>query len=173
MKVDNGSGLRDGGDGAVMNERDLQILALADAREVMDQGLEAAASALEELGSRELSQREAGMKTHLEAFVRSGHRKQTLEELGVSRQVYESSEFTEFDRKFREDVPVEEVYGLYAAAHPECAVHTLGTLKSRDDPRSVKDFYSFQEAKQFTRRDLDRNPALFRAVMDSMPKWGK
>ena len=133
MKVDKSCGHRDGGDGAVMKERDLQILALADAREVMDQGLEAAASALEELGGRELSQREAGMRNHLEAFVRSGHRKQTLEELGVSREVYESSEFTEFDRKFREDVPVEEVYGIYAAAHPECKVHTLGTMKSRAD----------------------------------------
>ena len=36
-----------------MNERDLMILALADAREVMDQGLEMAQQRLTELAGRE------------------------------------------------------------------------------------------------------------------------
>ena len=52
-----------------MNERDLMILALADAREVMDQGLEMAQQRLTELAGREVTQREAAVKAHLEDFV--------------------------------------------------------------------------------------------------------
>lgn len=154
-----------------MNERDLMILALADAREVMDQGLEMAQQRLTELAGREVTQREAAVKAHLEDFVRKAERNQTLESLGVGREVYESRGFGEFSDKFRPEVPVEEVYGLYAAVHPEQSLHTLGSLRNVASQPGVKDFYSFEEARQFSRRDLDSNPALFRAVMDSMAKW--
>ena len=72
-----------------MNERDLMILAGADAREVMDQGLEMAQQRLTELAGREVTQREAAVKAHLEDFVRKVERNQTLEGLGVGREVYE------------------------------------------------------------------------------------
>jgi hypothetical protein len=35
----------------------------------------------------------------------------------------------------------------------------------------VKDFYSYEEAKKFTKADFDKNPALFAAVERSMQKW--
>ena len=68
-----------------MNERELMILALADAREVMDQGLEMALQRLTVRAGREVTQREAAVKAHLEEFVRKVERNQTLESLGVGR----------------------------------------------------------------------------------------
>jgi hypothetical protein len=35
----------------------------------------------------------------------------------------------------------------------------------------VKDYYSYEEAKQFTMADFDKNPALYEAVKKSMLKW--
>ena len=156
-----------------MNERDLKILSQADAREVMEKGYEAAVQTLEDMGTRELTDREKAMGAQLEVFCREHRRQQTLEELGVSREVYGSEAFRSFSGKFRDDVPVEEVYSLYAASHPGQSLKSLGSLRSRQEGKAVKDFYSFQEAKAFTRQQLDADPALFRAVMASMPKWGK
>ena len=36
---------------------------------------------------------------------------------------------------------------------------------------TVKDFYTRDEALQFTKADFDKDPALFKAVQDSMLKW--
>lgn len=49
---------------------------------------------------------------------------------------------------------------------------TMGSMKNsaaRDS--AVKDFYTREEALRFSRKDFDKNPALFRAVEASMLKW--
>jgi hypothetical protein len=44
------------------------------------------------------------------------------------------------------------------------------TNKTSEDG-TVKDFYTRDEALQFTKKDFDKNPALFKAVEKSMLKW--
>ena len=45
-----------------------------------------------------------------------------------------------------------------------CVDHTV-------ESGAVKDFYSREEALKFTKEDSDKNPELFNAVCNSMPKW--
>ena len=48
----------------------------------------------------------------------------------------------------------------------------MGSMKSTDSKNDgVKDYYAFEEAKRFTKRDFDKNPKLFAAVQRSMTKW--
>ena len=35
----------------------------------------------------------------------------------------------------------------------------------------VKDFYTRDEALKFSKKDLDSNPALYKAIENSMSKW--
>ena len=35
----------------------------------------------------------------------------------------------------------------------------------------VKEFYTYEEASKFTRKDFEANPELFKAVENSMTKW--
>lgn len=49
---------------------------------------------------------------------------------------------------------------------------TIGTMKNHlTATDGIKDFYTPQEARRFTRADLDRNPALLQAVEASMVLW--
>jgi hypothetical protein len=47
----------------------------------------------------------------------------------------------------------------------------MGSIKNTTVDEGVKDYYSFEEAKRFTKADFDKNPKLFAAVEKSMAKW--
>ena len=48
----------------------------------------------------------------------------------------------------------------------------MGSMKnSTGEEGTVKDFYTRDEALQFTKKDLDKNPALYKAIEASMLKW--
>jgi hypothetical protein len=48
----------------------------------------------------------------------------------------------------------------------------MGSMKTNtSEDNGVKDFYSYEEAKKFTKADFDKNPELFKAVEASMSKW--
>ena len=50
----------------------------------------------------------------------------------------------------------------------------MGSMKSTETKdNGLKDFYSYEEAIKFTKKDFDNNPALFKKVQESMPKWYK
>ena len=48
----------------------------------------------------------------------------------------------------------------------------MGSMKNNTaDNNAVKDFYSYEEASKFTKKDFDKNPALLKAVEASRSKW--
>jgi hypothetical protein len=50
----------------------------------------------------------------------------------------------------------------------------MGSMKSNvSTDNGVKDFYTPEEARKFSKKDFDNNPALFAAVEKSMLKWSK
>jgi hypothetical protein len=87
--------------------------------------------------------------------------------------VIESEDFKNFAAKFSNPAtPVREVYELYRKTQPGKDIKTMGSMKNgaAQEPE-VKDFYSADEARKFTKADFDRNPKLFEAVCNSMTKW--
>jgi hypothetical protein len=47
----------------------------------------------------------------------------------------------------------------------------MGSMKHTAVESAVKEYYSPDEAKKFSKAELDKNPALFNAIMSSMAKW--
>ena len=48
----------------------------------------------------------------------------------------------------------------------------MGSMKSNtSEDTGLKDFYSYEEAAKFTKKDFDNNPELYKRVQESMTKW--
>ena len=95
-----------------------------------------------------------------------------LSKLGVGKEVLEDSEFKNFANKLNPNLSLAEKYEMYSQMNPKKKVKPIGSMKG-DTSKSngVKDFYTREEALQFTRADFDKNPALFEAVEKSMLRW--
>jgi hypothetical protein len=72
---------------------------------------------------------------------------------------------------FKPDTPISKVYEQYQKSQPKKDFKIPGSMKSNTAEPAVKDFYSYEEAVKFTKKDFDANPDLLRAVESSMQKW--
>ena len=156
-------------------DSELAILAKADADDIINAGYEEVVdevNRLAALGNNMTARDKAIFKTLAE------HRQNTergieLSKIGVTEDVYNSKEFKEFAGMFNSNTPISKVYDLYnKSQHKE--VRSMGSMKSNvSTDNGVKDFYTPEEARKFSKKDFDTNPALFAAVEKSMLQWGK
>ena len=154
------------------SDKDIEILARADAEEYIQSGYDDVAEEVARLAAKgdAMTPREKARYQHLDDYRKKAELGRELAGIGVTEDVYNSKEFQEFAGQFNSNIPGKDIYDIYSKTIKK-PIKPMGSMKSTAPETGVKDFYSYQEAKQFSRRDLDRNPALFRAVMDSMSKW--
>lgn len=157
------------------SDRDIEVLARAEADDIIKSGIDEVVEEtdrLASLGFDNMSPRERAVFKTLAEYRQDAERGTELSKLGVSKEVYESKEFKDFAAKFNSDMSVTEIYGIYAKMQPRKEIQTMGSMKnSTSDDGTVKDFYTREEALKFTKKDFDNNPALFKAVEQSMLKW--
>lgn len=155
--------------------RDIEVLAGAEAAEIINSGYEEVVEEVErlaKLGAANMSAREKAVFKVLAEHRQSAERGRELSKLGVGEDVYGSKEFTTFASKFNANTPITEIYEIYNSRQPKKEYKTMGSMKSGDSGDSgVKDFYTVEEARRIPRKDYDKNPALFAAVEKSMQKW--
>lgn len=155
--------------------RETEILAAAEAKDIIAGGSEDVAEELDrlaKLGKDRMSPKEIAIFKVLAAHRQNEERNRELAELGVTEDVYSSKAFQDLAAKFTAKTPIRDIYEIYLKLHPQSEVQTMGSVKNTgtaDD--GVKDFYTPEEARKFTKQDFDRNPKLFQAVMNSMPRW--
>lgn len=156
-------------------DKDIAILARADADEIIRGGYEEVveeANRLSELGADRMSPKEKAVFKILTEHAKNADKDRELAEIGVTEDVYNSKEFKDFAGKFNANTPIKDIYDIYSKTQPKKEIRTAGSMKNNDSADSgVKDFYTFEEAKRFTKKDFDKNPALFKAVEASMSKW--
>lgn len=163
-------------------DKDLEALGKLDAKDILDgsdyEEIEYEANRLADIQDR--SPREQAMFMELGKYLTSKKseqkRKQELQEHGIDESVLEDEDFKSYMSKFRDDVSISEIYESYSKIKPgKEKPFNPGSLKGTnvEDKNKVKEFYTFEESKQFTRKDFDNNPALWKAIQDSMLKWGK
>ena len=156
-------------------DSDLAVLAKADADEVIRGGYDEVVeevNRLTDIGFANMSARDKAVFKALAEYRKTTERGRELAKLGVTEDVYNSKEFTDFAGKFNPTIPVNEVFDLYRKTQPQKEIRTMGSMiNSNSGDSGVKDFYSYDEAKKFTKADFDKNPALFAAVEKSMQKW--
>ena len=155
--------------------KDIEVLARAEADEIIRGGFEEAveeAERLKEIGVAKMTAKEKAVFTNIAEYIKNTEQSRELAEIGVTEDVYNSKEFKEFQSMFKEDTPISKVYEQYRKSQPKKEFKTMGSMKnSTSEDGTIKDFYTRDEALKFTKKDFDNNPALYKAVEASMLKW--
>lgn len=155
-------------------DKDIKVLAKAEADEIIRSGFDEAveeADRLNELGVENMTQREKAVFVALTDYIKNTEAVRELAKIGVTEKEYGSAEFKEFASQFNSDTPITKIYEIYSKSKPKKEINPMGSVKSTAAEETVKDYYSFEEASKFTKKDFDKNPALFKAVQNSMRKW--
>lgn len=157
------------------SSRDIEILAKAEAGDIIKSGLDDVieeVDRLADIGLNNMTAKEKAVFKELAEYRKTAEQGRELSKLGVTEDVYTSKEFKDFASKFASGTPVTEIYEIYNKMQPRKEVRTAGSMKNATQTDTgVKDFYTRDEALQFTKKDFDKNPALYKAVEKSMLKW--
>ena len=159
----------------VYTDKDIEILAKADAADVIKSGYEDVVEEVDrlaDLGIDNMTERDKAYFKVLAEHRQKTERQNELSKIGVTDDVYNSKEFQDFASKFNPSTPIADVYSIYNKMQPKKDIKPMGSMKnSSSADTGVKDFYSYEEAMKFTKADFDKNPALYEAVTKSMTKW--
>ena len=157
------------------SDKDIEILARADAEDIIRAGYEEVVDEVDrltELGVAKMTAKEKAVFKILAEHRQNAERSNELAKIGVTEDVYNSSEFKEFQSMFKSDTPISKVYEQYLKTQPKKEIRTMGSMKnSESTDNGVKDFYTPEEARRFSLKELNDNPALFKAIENSMRKW--
>ena len=157
------------------SDKDIETLANAEADEIIRGGFEDVVEEVDrltELGAENMTAREKAVFKRLAEYRQTTETGKELAKIGVTEDVYNSPEFQSFKGKFAKETPIAEIYDIYAKTQPKKDIKPMGSMKnSTSDEGTIKDFYTRDEALQFTKKDFDNNPALYKAVQASMLKW--
>lgn len=154
------------------NTREDEILANAYAREIIDESdsiedIEAAADRLIKKGTS-ISNREKLVLQGLIGEMESRQRLSELKKLGAKEEIYNSSEFKAFEKKFSKDTPISEVYELYRAkTKPTRTVDNPGSMKSIVS-KEKKRYITEAEYDRMSDKEIEENMDLIR---ESMSRW--
>lgn len=155
--------------------KDIEILAKAEAEELINGDYEDVleeANRLKALGDR-MNAKEKAVYSRLEEHLRNTEMENELAKIGVTKEEIQSEEFREFARNFVKGTPITKIYSIYASTKPKKDYKIMGSVKNETTHlnNTVKEYYSPEEARRFTKADFDKSPELFKAVQNSMQKW--
>ena len=157
------------------SDKVIEVLASAEADEIISGGYEDVVDEVDRLtaiGVANMTAREKATFKKLAEYRQDAERGMELSRLGVTAEVYNSKEFKDFASNFKSSTPIKDIYDIYAKTQPKKEIRTMGSMKNNPvADTGVKEFYSVEEARKFTKADFDKNPALFEAVQKSMLKW--
>ena len=156
------------------SQRDTEILAKAEADEIIDSGYDDIVEEVDRLaniGVDNMSDRDRIVFQKLAEERKRVEEEMELASLGLGKDA-DTAEFKEFSKKLNPELSMKDKYEMYLKFKPKPKVETIGSMKNtKADDKGVKEFYTRDEALKFTKQDFDRNPALFKAVENSMSKW--
>jgi hypothetical protein len=156
-------------------EKDLVVLARAEANDIINLGYEDVVEEVDRLariGVANMTSREKEVFKILAEHRQNTERQNELSGIGISEEEYNSKEFKEFASKFNSNTPIKDVYDIYNKTKPKKEFKTMGSVKNtQSTDNGVKDFYTPEEARKFSIDELNKNPALYKAIENSMRKW--
>jgi hypothetical protein len=156
---------------------DIEVLANAEADEIIRSGYDDVVEEVDRLtaiGVADMTAREKAVFKRLAEHRQGAERGKALSSIGVTEDVYNSQDFKDFASKFNATTDVKDIYDIYAKTQPKKNIKPMGSMRnSAPEEMGVKEYYTPEEARRFTKADYDKNPALFKAVEASMLKWRK
>lgn len=154
------------------SERDIEVLANAEANDIISSGLEEVIEEVDRLaekGFENMTPREKIMFKSLAEHRQKQERINELASIGVKEDVLSSKDFQDYASQFKESVPITKVYELWNKTQPKPEIEQIGSMKNTA-PSKVKDYYTPEEARRLTDKDLD-DPNVMKAVEKSMQIW--
>ncbi len=159
----------------IYSDKDIEVLAKAEATDIINSGFEDVVEEVDrltELGLENMTAREKAYFKVLAEHRQKTERHNELSKIGVTDDVYNSKEFQDFVGKFNPTTPIADIYSIYNKMQPKKEIKPMGSMTNKtSDDGTVKDFYTRDEALRFTKADFDKNPALLKAVEESMIRW--
>ena len=159
------------------SEKDIEVLARAESDEIIRGGFEEAveeAERLNKIGAAKMTAKEKAIFTNIAEYIKNTEQTRELAAIGVTEDIYNSAEFKEIQNMCKENTPISKVFELYQKAHPKKEFKTTGSMKTTtSDDNGVKEYYTPEEARRFTKKELDENPIIFQNILKSMSKWKK
>lgn len=150
------------------SERDIEVLANAEAEDIISYGYTDIVSEVErlaEIGVDNMTPRDKIVFTKLANERQKLEDEKALASIGVGRKAIEDAEFKEYAKKLNPNLSLKEQYEMYVAQKPKKNVEKMGSMKS--GPVKVKEYYTPEEIERLTDEDLD-NPQVWEAVRKSM-----
>jgi PHD/YefM family antitoxin component YafN of YafNO toxin-antitoxin module len=157
------------------DDREEEILANAEAKQIIDLGYDDIKSETDRLmaiGNDNLSLREKYLYKALATEQKRIEEVNTLKSIGVSEDVIDSKEFNEFKSKFKDNTSINDVYSLYSKLQPKEEVNPIGSMKTESSKDEIKNYYSPEDFDKLTDEQLN-NPKIWEAVMKSKAEWNK
>jgi hypothetical protein len=151
------------------SDRDIEVLARAEAQDIIGYGFDEVVDEVERLaqiGAANMDKREKALFKALAEYRQSVERNNELSKLGVTEDVYNSKEFSEFASKFNSNVSVSEIYDIYKQKQPKKDIKPMGSMRQTQGEK-VKEYYSPEEIEKLSASDL-KNPKIWDAVRRSM-----
>lgn len=157
------------------SERDMEILANAEAEDIISSGyndLVEEVDRLADIGLDNMTPRDKIIFNRLASERKKVEAEKELASIGVGKDFIENDDFKNFANKLNPSLSLKEKYEMYTQIKPKPKVEPIGSMKgSTSKDNGVKEFYTYEESLNFTREDFDRNPELFKAVEKSMLEW--
>ena len=150
------------------SQRDIEILANAEANEIIESGYDELVEEVDRLASIGLENMSDRDKIIFNKIA--GERKRIEEEnelasIGIKKDSL-TDEFKEYSKKLNPSLSMKEKYEMYLASKPKKQVETMGSMKSGPVSK-VKEHYTEAEINKMTLDDLD-DPQVWEAVRRSM-----
>lgn len=154
------------------SERDLDLLANAEANEIINAGYDELVEEVDSLARIGADNMTARQKIVFQKLAEERMKQDSIRELakiGVKPEALNDSEYIAFANKLNPSLSAKEKYEMYLQVKPKPKVETMGSMKTVAK-KQVKDYYTPEEARRLTSKDLD-DPAVMAAVEKSMTMW--
>ena len=159
-----------------LSEKDVEVLAREEAKDIIensdDEEIEEEANNLAQKGIANMTQREKLIFDRLANYLTDRKSKKELAEVGIGDKELNDKDFLDFAKDLNPSLSLKEKYEKYEKYRPKPKVEPMDSMKgSKQEETGIKEFYTRDEALQFTREDFDKNPKLFEAIEKSSYKW--
>lgn len=158
---------------AEYSEEDVKILADHEANKIIDFGYEAVVEEVDRLAKKEkMNEKEKIIFNRLASHRIKEQDKIDLAEIGIGESALNDKEYVEFSKNLNPNLSTKEKYELFQKYKPKPKNKQMGSMTNvSGQDEGVKDFYSYEEAVKFSKKDLDTIPGLADAIERSMSKW--
>lgn len=150
------------------SDRDIEVLAKAEAEDIIRCGLDEVieeVDRLAQIGAANMDKREKSLFKALAEYRQKVERTNELSKMGVTEDVYNSKEFSDFASKFNSNVSVSEIYDIFKQKQPKKNIKPMGSMKQAQTEQ--RDYFTPDEIERLTMDDLD-DPAVWEKVRRSM-----